>query len=57
MSGKTCGFPPGILVRPRKDCNRINHKGLISQMISRQLVGKEIYSLSGILLGKVLNLV
>lgn len=41
----------------KKDCNCINHKDLFSRMISRDLVGKEIYSLSGILLGKVLNLV
>lgn len=41
----------------KKDCNCINDKDLISQMISRDLVGKEMYSLSGFLSGKVLSLV
>lgn len=50
MSGKIFGFPTETLLRP--DC--VNHKALISQIISREMAGK-CYLLSGIILGKGLG--
>lgn len=49
MYEKIFGLPPGTL---RPDC--VNHKALISQIVSREMAGK-YHFLSGILLGKGLE--